>query len=213
MAVPAPAVVLADLTAGYGRRPVLHGLALRLDVGLHLVVGPNGAGKTTLFRVISGILEPWSGRLELVGVSPADRRAGLDPVAYVAERPGLPERLRVADALSYLDRLRGGPAADRAARVEGALAARGLAGLQRRRVGELSRGQVRRVALAGVALSRARVVVCDEPTANLDVASADRARADLAALAAERVVVVAITIRRRRRRSLPTSPRRSTWWP
>src|SRR5215210_5319492 len=64
----AVAVRLDDVTAGYGSRVALSHVSLTVPAGsLLAVIGPNGAGKTTLIKVMAGLLEPWTGRVETLG--------------------------------------------------------------------------------------------------------------------------------------------------
>jgi branched-chain amino acid transport system ATP-binding protein len=76
------ALEISSLTSGYGRVPVLHGvtlsIAMKENVGL---IGPNGHGKTTLFRVLSGLIPAWSGRVRFLGGDITNK-----PPATIVER-------------------------------------------------------------------------------------------------------------------------------
>ena len=75
-----PAIRLQDLTVGYDQQPALRQVSGSFEAGsLTAVMGPNGAGKTTLLKAISGLLQPPSGRVELVD---ADR----DRIAYLPQQ-------------------------------------------------------------------------------------------------------------------------------
>src|SRR3954469_10218045 len=64
-------VSLRDVSAGYGERVALDGVTLEIPRGsLTAVVGPNGGGKSTLLKVIAGLLEPWSGSVDVLGAPP-----------------------------------------------------------------------------------------------------------------------------------------------
>ncbi len=135
-----------------------------------LVSGPNGAGKSTLLRALAGIAEPSAGRLE----RPPGR------CAYTPEQPALGASVTVARWLGGMQRVHAPGPADPAA----LLADAGLdAGLGRRALNTLSKGQLQRVALAGALSGRPRVLVLDEPFAGLD----DPARGWLARTLADRV--------------------------
>ncbi len=76
-------VWLSDVTAGYGERTALEHVTVAVEPGsLLAVVGPNGAGKSTMLKLMAGLLEPWSGRIEILG-APAGREARR--VAYVPQ--------------------------------------------------------------------------------------------------------------------------------
>ncbi|MFT3889603.1 MAG: ATP-binding cassette domain-containing protein [Arachnia sp.] len=158
-------------------RPALDGLTLRLDQGdLVAVVGPAGAGKSTLARLLAGLIP---GHLAAT-VEGVVRRP--DVVGYVPERAeaALIEP-RVADDVGL-----GVSADERAARVAGALTAVGLAGFERRLTGELSGGEIQRVAVAGALARRATLLVLDDPTSELD---AEGREALLSALAGTTAVI------------------------
>jgi len=78
-------VWLSDVTAGYGDRTALEHVTLAVEPGsLLAVVGPNGAGKSTLLKLMAGLAQPWTGRIEILG-APAGREARR--VAYVPQAP------------------------------------------------------------------------------------------------------------------------------
>lgn len=143
-------------------KAALSGIDLAVDPGEGvLVVGGNGSGKSTLAWVMAGLLRPAYGEC-LLGGRPVREQIGKVAVAFQHARLQLLRAVVEAD-------LRSAGAPDRAALVA-ALAAVGLdAGeIAERRVDELSGGQQRRVALAGLLVRRPSVMVLDEPLAGLD---------------------------------------------
>lgn len=180
------ALRLAGVDAAYpDGTPVLRGIDLDIAVGSRVAVtGPSGCGKTTLLQVVAGFMAPAAGRVELEG-----RPAGIPgDVAWMGQRTFLLQAT-IADNI----RLARPGASDEEVRAAAEAAGAGdflprlPAGLDTP-VGErgygLSGGQARRVALARVFLSDARVLLLDEPTASLDGASEDRVLAALDRLAA-----------------------------
>ena len=179
---PAAAVVrLAGVTFSYPARPgrVLDGLDLELRPGETVaLVGPSGAGKSTVASLILGLVEPSGGRVSVGGVdlaacAPAAWRAS---TAWVPQRPTM-FRATVADNI----RLGAPEATDEAVHAAAVRAgadafARGLPDGYRTLLGDggrpLSAGERRRVALARAFLRDARLVILDEPTADLDEESA-----------------------------------------
>ncbi|MBN2171313.1 MAG: ABC transporter ATP-binding protein [Candidatus Krumholzibacteriota bacterium] len=165
-----------------GGPPVLDGVDLSLDAGERvLLLGGNGSGKTSLLLLLSGLADPDGGRLELRG----DLRPGL--AFQEPERGCFAET--VAEELEFGPRRRGVPAAERARRVDAALAALGLApaDFRERDPFTLSAGELRRVALAAVLTLEPALLLLDEPAAALDPAG----RRDLArALAAREGALV-----------------------
>jgi len=169
---PAPALVFDNLTLGYDRHPAVHHLAGELAAGsLLAVVGPNGAGKSTLLKGIAGMLSPLEGRILRAGL---DRRdiAYLPQLAEVDRSFPISIRDFVAMGLwRSMGAFRGVGAAERA-RIEQALQAVGLAGMQARTIGTLSGGQLQRVLFARLLLQDALLILLDEPFTAIDARTA-----------------------------------------
>jgi tungstate transport system ATP-binding protein len=150
-----------------GARRVLDVAALHVPAGQVLaVVGPSGAGKSTLLRLLNFLEPPTRGSLLFHG-QPVPARPPLPllrSVTTVFQRPLLLDR-SVRDNVAYGLRLRGLPAGER---VQAAIERVGLGGLERQPALKLSGGEMQRVALARALVLQPRVLLLDEPTANLD---------------------------------------------
>jgi zinc/manganese transport system ATP-binding protein len=162
------------------------------------LIGPNGAGKTTLLRVILGLQAPTSGRVLLNG-RPRPRRGGGRLIGYVPQKlaidPDMPLRARDVVALG-IDGNRLGfpmPSAARRELVGEALHAVGAEAYADSRVGELSGGEQQRVMIAHAVISRPRLLLLDEPLANLDLRSEQGIVTVLARLAREQQIAVLIS--------------------
>jgi len=133
-----------------------------------LVQGDNGAGKTSLLRVLAGLLRADHGHVEQPP-GPEERPAlGGDP-AYLGHLPALKADLTAAENLEFLGGLHG----TSAMRLEEALDRVGLSGFAHVPARQLSAGQRKRLSLARLLLSPARLWLLDEPYANLDLDGID----------------------------------------
>lgn len=176
------------LAAFRGERLVFRDLDFSVAAGgALLLTGPNGSGKSTLLRLLAGLLRPAAGVLTWDGVDAlADLPEHARRVAYIGHQDAVKPSLTAAENLHFTARLHG-------TRVTTALAAVGLDDLADLPARMLSAGQKRRLALARLVLSRARLWLLDEPTLGLDAASVDRVGGMLADHRAAGGLLVAAT--------------------
>lgn len=156
------------LAARRGDRLLFNGLSFSVSSGQALFVsGHNGAGKTTLLRMISGLTLPAEGVVEWCGLpvrEAIEERIG--DLLYIGHRGGNKDELSCVENLAVNLALFG-EYHDEASCLDG-LRVAGLAGLADLPVRSLSQGQQRRIALARLVLSRARLWILDEPFTALD---------------------------------------------
>ena len=155
--------------------PALRGVDLEVAPGeFTAVAGPSGSGKSTLLHLLGGLDLPSGGEvwLEEVRVDRLSRaaraRLRLMRIGFVFQAYNLIPVLTALENAAFVLELRGVPRAEREARAMEALRAMGIAELAHRRPNQLSGGQQQRVAVARALAARPRVVLADEPTANLD---------------------------------------------
>ena len=180
-----------------GGREVLTDVSFAIAPGEFTgLIGSNGAGKTTLFRVILGLQAPLAGTVRICG-RPRSRRNPL--IGYVPQKylldPDVPLRARDLVGLG-LDAHRPGipwPSRARRERIEEMLAAVDAEAFANARVGRLSGGEQQRVLIAHALISRPRLLLLDEPLANLDLRSAHEIVTLLARIAAEQRIAVLIS--------------------
>jgi branched-chain amino acid transport system ATP-binding protein len=162
---------LRNVTAGYGAFTALWDVSLSVRAGEAVaVVGPNGAGKTTLLRVVSGLVPPRSGELELDGARLTGRKAHEIVAQGIAH---VPEGRRIFPALTVADNLKMGaflPAvrrrfAESLARVYDLFPV--LAERTSQRAGSLSGGEQQMLAIGRALMSRPKLILLDEPSMGL----------------------------------------------
>jgi len=159
--------------------PALRGVDLVIREGEFLaLVGPSGSGKTTLLNLIGALDRPTSGELLVVGARVAElskrQRAELRlrSLGFVLQAYNLVPVRTALENVEFVLELRG-MGSERRGRALEALAELGLKDLADRRPAELSGGQQQRVAVARAVAARPRLVLADEPTANLDGENAE----------------------------------------
>jgi zinc/manganese transport system ATP-binding protein len=178
-------------------REVLNEVNFRVGAGEFTgLIGSNGAGKTTLFRVILGLQATTAGRVQVAG-RPRSRRNPL--IGYVPQKflldPDMPLRARDLVGLG-LDGHRFGIARPSRARrelIDEMLAAVDAGGFADARVGNLSGGEQQRVLIAHALIGRPKLLLLDEPLANLDLPSGQEVVALLARIASEQGIAVLIS--------------------
>ncbi len=188
---------LDGITVWLSGREILHDVGFRIEAGeLTGLIGSNGAGKTTIFRVILGLQTVTAGKV-LVAGRPRSRRNPL--IGYVPQKvlldPDMPLRARDLVALG-LDGNRFGiplPSRKRRQLVDDMLEAVDASGFADARVGNLSGGEQQRVTIAHALISRPKLLLLDEPLANLDIRSAQEVVRLLARIAREQQIAVLIS--------------------
>lgn len=171
----APALQASLLTRHYGSTRALDGVSLEIGPGTSTaIMGASGSGKTTLLHVLADILLPDSGTVSFEGTpisSVGDRersRLRRDQFGFVFQQGLLMPELTAIENVALALMLAGRSKNESLAPAAHALATLGLAGLEDRRIGELSGGQAQRVAIARAQVTGACVVFADEPTGALD---------------------------------------------
>ncbi len=170
-----PVLIAENVTAGYGRTPIITDISLSADIGtITTIIGPNGAGKSTFAKTLVGILRSTTGHISVDGTDITKMPGHLIPrngLVYVPQNDNVFVNLSVRENLEV-----GGFAAkgNTTARMEEILSIfTDLNKAREKRAGFLSGGQQNLLAIARALMVEPKVIVLDEPTAGLSPAYTD----------------------------------------
>lgn len=176
----APVIEAHALTKDFGTTRALAGIDLTIMRGESVaIMGASGSGKTTLLHVLAGIVSPSSGAvsfhpagahaIDVTGLGESARsRLRRERFGFVFQQGLLIPELTAVENVALASMINGIARKDAVAHAASWLAALGLAGMEDRRIGELSGGQAQRVAIARAQATGAELVFADEPTGALD---------------------------------------------
>lgn len=176
--VAGPAVAMQHLVKAFGQKIAVNDLSLVVPAGcLFGLVGPNGAGKTTTFSMVTGLLRPDAGAVQVLG-----HDVWSDPVQAKAEMGVLPDGLRLFDRLSgietlrFVGEMRRLPSAETEQRARALLEALGLSQDADTLVADYSAGMTKKIGLAAALIHNPRLLVLDEPLESVDPVSGQTVR-------------------------------------
>lgn len=166
-------LILNNITKAFDNHLALQEINLTLEAGSFIaLLGPSGCGKTTLLRMIAGFEEVTQGEIIFNNKVLSSKSVHIPPeqreINMVFQSYALWPHMNVADNVGYSLKLKGTSKKERQYQVHEALSAVNLQHLSRRMPNELSGGQRQRVALARCLISSPKIVLLDEPLANLD---------------------------------------------
>ncbi|MFK0274697.1 ATP-binding cassette domain-containing protein [Ensifer sp. NPDC090286] len=167
----APFVRIADVVKRFGHAPpALDHIAGEILGGrITGLVGPDGAGKTTLIRLMTGLMVPDEGKVEVLGFDTVTNAADIQAaIGYMPQRFGLYEDLSVQENLNLYADLRGLPLGERAATFDELLEFTDLKRFTARLAGKLSGGMKQKLGLACALLRKPRLLLLDEPGVGVD---------------------------------------------
>ncbi len=171
--VSTPAILVRDLRKSYASRPAVDGVNLEVPRGSFFgFLGPNGAGKSTTIRILTGLIPPDSGSIEVLGFHlPQQELAIKQRIGLVPDESLLFDRLTGAEFLEFVGRMYG---LARATAIERARGLLDLFQLQagRKMISEYSKGMRKRVAMAASLIHHPELFLMDEPFEGVDAVGA-----------------------------------------
>ncbi|HTQ95233.1 MAG TPA: ABC transporter ATP-binding protein [Candidatus Acidoferrum sp.] len=188
------AIRTEQLTRRFGSLTAVDSVDLRVNAGQFFgFLGPNGAGKSTTIKMLTGLLAPTSGRMELLGL---DFQSNLIEVkrqiGVVPEGMGLFERLTGREYLRFVGRMYGLDRATTEKRTDELLDFMQLADREKSLIVDYSHGMQKKIALAAAVIHRPRILFLDEPFEGVDALAAGALKALLGRMT-ERGVTIFLT--------------------
>jgi ABC-2 type transport system ATP-binding protein len=161
-----PAISIKNIKKALGNREILKGISFDVEVGdIFGYLGPNGAGKTTTIRIILGLFQADSGRLEILGQG-INRSETRRKIGFVLDSDGLYDNMTAEENMEYYARIYG--LNDNREKIRELLEMVDLGERARDRVNTYSKGMRQRLALARAMVHDPEVLVLDEPTSGVD---------------------------------------------
>src|SRR5882762_6961409 len=182
IAMPEMAILTQKLTRRFGNLTAVDGIDLQVTAGQFFgFLGPNGAGKSTTIKILTGLLAPTSGSMQLLGVdfaaSPVEVKR---QIGVVPEGMGLFERLTGSEYLKFVGRMYGLDRATTQRRSEELLDFMQLADRPKTMIADYSHGMQKKLALAAAVIHGPRILFLDEPFEGVDALAAGALKALLA---------------------------------
>ena len=165
------AVEANNLAKRYGDIQALEDLTFKVEESeIFGLIGPNGAGKTTTLRIVSTLILPTSGSVEIFGHDVVREASEIRKlISYLPEEAGAYKNLSGFEYLRFMGKFNSNSEADLKAMVEDAAAISGLGDRLRDKVKVYSKGMKRRLLVARALMTKPKLCILDEPTSGLDV--------------------------------------------
>src|SRR6478672_7858699 len=173
--MPAEIVSVGNVSFGYDSSLSLENVSFKAYEGDFLgIIGPNGAGKTTLFRCMLRVLFGYRGTIKLFGQDIRDDKNYLKRIGYIPQTRSIEQGfpVTVEEVVSF--GLIGRKYAKGKDKISSAIEDVGLSGYNKKRIGELSGGQLQRVLIAKSLVADPDLLILDEPTTAIDMESENK---------------------------------------
>src|SRR5271165_6998023 len=188
------AIATEKLTRKFGALTAVDAVDLRVQAGQFFgFLGPNGAGKSTTIKMLTGLLAPTSGRMQLLGIDFSANPVGVKrQIGVVPEGMGLFERLTGIEYLRFVGRMYGLDKPTTEKRADELLEFMQLADREKTLIADYSHGMQKKLALAAAVIHGPRILFLDEPFEGVDALAAGALKTLLARMA-ERGVTIFLT--------------------
>jgi ABC-2 type transport system ATP-binding protein len=185
---------IQGVSKSYGDHQALKEIDLSIpENSVFGLLGPNGAGKTTLIRIITNIIMPDAGRVMFGGVplEPAHVRA----MGYLPEERGLYKKMKVADQLVYLARLKGMAKKDAVRVIKEWFEKLDITSWYHKNVEDLSKGMQQKVQFIATVMHRPQLIILDEPFSGFDPVNANLIKEEILKLREQGATIIFSTHR------------------
>lgn len=159
---------IKNLTKTFGKKDVLKNFSYTFNNGIYGILAPNGAGKTTLLRCITQIYNEGEKNIFYNGELLSKTKDFNHLVGYLPQQFGLFKHLSVFDALTLIANFKGIDKKHSSSNIKECLEIVNLTNEEKKKVGALSGGMLRRLGIASALLGNPKIILLDEPTAGLD---------------------------------------------
>ncbi|MEF1166210.1 ABC transporter ATP-binding protein [Vibrio campbellii] len=164
------AIQAENVVKKFGEFTAINNITLNVPKGsIYGFLGPNGCGKSTTIRVLTGLLSPSEGNVDVLGLEiPKQSELLRLKIGYMTQKFSLYDDLTVQENLEFIGQIFGMETKALKARIEEQLSTYGLDQLRKQRVGGMSGGQKQRLSLAAATMHKPELLFLDEPTSAVD---------------------------------------------
>ncbi|MBO0137752.1 ABC transporter ATP-binding protein [Vibrio sp. Vb2736] len=164
------AIQAENVVKKFGDFTAINNITLNVPKGsIYGFLGPNGCGKSTTIRVLTGLLSPSEGNVDVLGLEiPKQSELLRLKIGYMTQKFSLYDDLTVQENLEFIGQIFGMETKALKARIEEQLSTYGLDQLRKQRVGGMSGGQKQRLSLAAATMHKPELLFLDEPTSAVD---------------------------------------------
>ncbi|ELA9457249.1 MULTISPECIES: ABC transporter ATP-binding protein [Vibrio] len=164
------AIQAENVVKKFGDFTAINNITLNVPKGsIYGFLGPNGCGKSTTIRVLTGLLSPSEGNVDVLGLEiPKQSELLRLKIGYMTQKFSLYDDLTVRENLEFIGQIFGMETKALKARIEEQLSTYGLDQLRKQRVGGMSGGQKQRLSLAAATMHKPELLFLDEPTSAVD---------------------------------------------